>query len=106
MKIDWTDPKNRKPIAVGTKLKNFAKAGIKHMTNGRPKATDEQVAERFAICQGCELFEAKEEGVGRCNHESCGCSLKRVGIIGLNKLRWADQECPLKKWLAIELETN
>lgn len=82
--------------------KNFARAGVAHIKAGRPKATDEVVEQRFAICQGCELFEAKGPGYGRCGHPSCGCHLKRVSVKGINKLRWADQECPLKKWLAVK----
>jgi hypothetical protein len=84
------------------KVANFVAASTQHLKAGRPQATDEQVAERFAICQGCELFTLKDEGVGTCNHPSCGCSLKRVGIKGRNKLRWGDSKCPLEKWLAVE----
>lgn len=85
---------------------NFASALASHVKAGRPQATDEEVAERFAICQKCDLFEPKKEGHGKCLHKSCGCSLKAVGISGLNKLRWADQSCPLGLWLAISKDKS
>jgi hypothetical protein len=86
---------------LGGKIVNFSKAAVQHLAAGCPQATDEQVAERFAICQGCELFKPKAEGSGTCQHPSCGCSLKAVGVTGLNKLRWADQKCPIDKWQAV-----
>ena len=92
-----------KPSAA-QKVANFAGAAARHLEAGRPQATDEQVAERFAICQGCELYQAKSEVEGVCNHRSCGCKLKQVGVTGLNQLRWADQFCPLKKWGAVTVD--
>lgn len=83
------------------KAVNFGKAAAKHVAAGRPLATDETVAERFAICQSCEIFKPKSVGEGVCTHKSCGCNLKTVGLTGRNKLRWADQACPLAKWKAL-----
>lgn len=80
------------------KAKNFSKASVRHAAAGFPEATDEQVAERFAICQACDIFKPKSEGQGVCTHKSCGCALKAVGLTGRNKLRWADSVCPLGKW--------
>ena len=90
-----------KPPGMLGMASNFVRAAAGHLAAGRPSATDEQVAERFAICQQCELYEARNPAYGRCLHPSCGCQLKSVGVHGLNKLRWADQGCPLKKWLPI-----
>lgn len=84
--------------SLARKAVNFAVAGTKHLAAGRPQATDEQVAARFEICKGCELFKPKQEGYGVCQHPSCGCALKTVGLAGMNKLRWADQVCPIGKW--------
>lgn len=81
---------------------NFIRAGASHIAAGTPQATDEQVAERFAICQACPLFKPKEDGHGVCTHSSCGCSLKTIGLTGKNKLRWADQACPIGSWEAIK----
>lgn len=83
------------------KAANFTKATAAHVAAGRPEASDEQVAERFAKCQACPLFKATSEGQGRCTHSTCGCNLKVVGLKGRNKLRWADQKCPIGKWGAV-----
>lgn len=76
------------------KAKNYARAATTHVATGSRLCTDEQVAERFAICQDCPLFKPISEGVGVCTHKTCGCSLKKVGVKGKNKLRWAEQICP------------
>ena len=83
---------------------NFTKASAKHMAAGFPQASDEDVARRFTICQSnvCGYYKAFSETNGQCLHPSCGCSLKAVGISGKNKLRWAEQECPVKMWLAVQ----
>lgn len=87
------------------KVVNFSRAATSHLVKGSPQATDEQVAERFAICQECvEYFKPTSEGQGRCTHPSCGCPLKPVGLTGRNKLRWADQACPIGRWKAIPQE--
>lgn len=79
-----------------TRVFNFAKAAIKHAVNGSPQCTEEEIQERLKICKNCELFKPRGDG-GVCSHENCGCNLKSQQIY-LNKLAWADQECPLKKW--------
>jgi hypothetical protein len=79
------------------KTVNYTKAKASHVWHGSPEVTDEQMAERFAICQSnqCGLYIAKGEGLGTCGHKSCGCPLKRVSEKGEDsKLRWADQQCP------------
>lgn len=92
------EPRRINPVR---KAANFAMAAAKHVAAGRPMATDEQVAERFAICQACPKFIEKGEGVGECS--MCGCGIKAVGVEGLSKLRWATEQCPLLKprWKAI-----
>lgn len=103
MRAKYPDPRrNLQEPSLLTKANNLAKAAYNHAAAGRPQATDEQVAERFAVCQACEIFKPKGPGAGVCTHPSCGCNLKDVGIEGLNKLRWADQACPLGKWGAIK----
>ncbi len=94
--VDTSQPPN-----LARKALNFGRAAVKHVYHGMKTATDEQVQERFTICQGCELFEPKGEGMGVCKHPSCGCALKRVGVTGKNKLRWADSKCPIGKWNAL-----
>lgn len=82
------------PPGLARQAFNYAKAAAAHVAAGRPICSDEQVAERFAICQACPLFRYISEGRGKCAHSTCGCSLKAVGLTGRNKLRWADQVCP------------
>lgn len=96
------EPSSKAPRpSMVRKAANFAVAAAKHVAAGRPMATDEQVAERFAICQACPKFIEKGEGVGECS--MCGCGLRAVGVEGLSKLRWATEQCPLPKprWKAL-----
>ncbi len=83
-----------------TRVKNFTVSAIAHATAGSPTCTQEEINERFEICRGCELFIKSSEEAGICGHQSCGCNLNKE-MIYLNKLGWADQECPLRKWLKI-----
>jgi hypothetical protein len=55
-----------------------------------PRCTDEQIAERFAICQGCELLSG-----GACS--KCGCPVVREAKY-ISKLSWANESCPVGKW--------
>ena len=95
-------PKRKKPKKTPGPIRraaNFAKAGAKHICSGSPKASLAVIQERFAICAGCDSFQPTGEGTGLCTEITCGCNLandKRP----VNKLGWADQECPLaiKKW--------
>lgn len=88
---------------------NLTRSTVQHARAGGAKATDEQVAERFAICRSnqCGLFKPTMEvdGVGvvegQCLHRSCGCSMKSVRretIMRPSKLRWAEQKCPVGLW--------
>lgn len=72
------------------KAMNFAAAAAKHVAAGAPMASDEEVARRFAICQGCEFFDGKACA-------QCGCPVNRERAY-LSKLSWADQSCPVGKW--------
>lgn len=72
------------------KAANFATAAAKHVAAGAPLASDDEIARRFAICQGCEHYDGKA-----C--VKCGCPVKREKAY-LSKLSWADQSCPVGKW--------
>ena len=74
------------------KITTFLKSLFFHVYSGFPKATKHEIEYRYAICLLCEDFNTKES---QCN--VCGCNLSRKKIF-LNKLAWADQECPKKKW--------
>lgn len=72
------------------KAANFATAAAQHIAAGAPMASDEEVARRFAICQGCQFYDGKA-----CS--KCGCPVVRERKY-LSKLSWADQSCPVGKW--------
>lgn len=77
-------------VSLFEKAANFVTAAAKHVAAGAPMASDEEVASRFAICQGCEHFDGKACG-------KCGCQVNRERAY-LSKLSWADQSCPVGKW--------
>lgn len=86
----------RKPGFLA-KLTNFSKAAISHIVKGSPSCTQEQIDTRLAICKECPLFQiaSNNPDVGSCN--ACGCNINKENKF-LNKLAWADQECPKGKW--------
>lgn len=90
------------PVPYWQRASNFIKASAAHALNGFHKADPETVKMRFSICETCEIYEAKGEKSGVCKHSKCGCNIKDVGILGINKLTWAEQACPLGKWLPVE----
>jgi hypothetical protein len=84
-------PRAAKPgVSLITKARNFAASAARHIAAGAPQATDEQVAERFAICEGCEHFDGRA-----C--KKCGCPVVREKKF-LSKLSWANESCPVGKW--------
>jgi hypothetical protein len=83
-------PRARPGVSIITKAANFATSAAKHIAAGMPRATDEQVAERFAICQGCEFLSG-----GACS--KCGCPVVRESRF-VSKLSWANEKCPVGKW--------
>lgn len=78
------------------KLKTFSKSLLFHIWAGFPKSSQQQIDHRYNICQNCDMFDKNNS---QCL--VCGCNLSRKKIF-LNKLAWADQECPLNKWGKIE----
>lgn len=90
-----------------TRLTNFSKSAIKHVAAGNPTCTVEEIEERHAICKSCEWYRKKtnKPNEGICGHIACGCNLSAENIF-LNKLAWADQECPVHKWGKINRENN
>lgn len=93
------------PPTLMEKATNFNQARKQHNKAGKPKASDEQVAERFAVCSSnqCGYFKGDDKA-GVCQHKKCGCGLHGVGnesMIAPNKLRWADQKCPIDLWLSV-----
>lgn len=78
------------------KIKNFIKSLLFHIYNGFPKCTQQQIDYRYDICIVCDSYD-------KLNFEclECGCNINNKRIF-MNKLAWADQQCPLNKWSKIE----
>jgi hypothetical protein len=74
------------------KVKILAAENIKK-NHGDQVCTDEQIANRFAICSGCEYFKNN-----LC--QKCGCPIARE-LSYSNKLVLKDSECPIGKWSKI-----
>lgn len=87
--VPSTEPPRELP-PLAERLANFAASAAKHVAAGMPRATDEQIAERFAICQGCEFLSG-----GACS--KCGCPVVRESRF-ISKLSWASESCPVGKW--------
>jgi len=83
-------PKPAELPPLAERLANFAASAAKHVAAGMPRATDEKIAERFAICQGCEFLSE-----GACS--KCGCPVVRESRF-ISKLSWASESCPVGKW--------
>lgn len=86
------------PPPLLQRIINFAAAAAKHAIAGNPVVTEEQLKQRLDICQQCPLFKRNQTDVGGvCTHSSCGCNVQD-NLDYLNKIAWADQECPIGKW--------
>jgi hypothetical protein len=73
------------------KAANFGKAVVKHVASGR-KVVDEQTYQaRLETCRDCPSLD-QDKMV--CREKTCGCYVER-------KAKWASQQCPLEKWLAV-----
>lgn len=84
-------PRSTKPGAsLATKVVTFTAAAARHVAAGLPKASDEEVARRYSICQQCEHFDGTA-----CRQ--CGCPIARERKFA-SKLAWAREKCPVGKW--------
>lgn len=81
---------------TSTRIITFIKSLVWHIYSGFPKSTQEQINYRFNICKSCDMYDTKNS---QCL--VCGCNLSNKKIF-MNKLAWADQECPMKKWEKIK----
>ncbi len=75
------------------RIARFAGAYAQHVSNGKPKASQEQIDERLGVCQACPHLKGTHCGLCGC---ACGSNKKF-----LNKLAWADQACPDGRWGAV-----
>ena len=70
---------------------NFAAAMAKWALCGFPRRSEAEIADRLAICQACDNFEAQRQ---RCL--KCGCCVETEQLI--NKLALATERCPEGHW--------
>ena len=75
-----------------TQATNFISSSVNHIKTGMKIVPEEVKKERLDICSSCEYYKDN-----RC--AQCGCFMSI-------KTEWAEQECPLKKWLKYEKDNN
>ena len=78
-----------------SKIKTFLKSLWFHVWSGFPKSTQSEINFRYSICLLCDSFDKQHS---ECSE--CGCNINNKKIF-MNKLAWADQECPIGKWTKI-----
>lgn len=75
------------------KILTFLKSLWFHIWLGFPKCSYSEIQERFSICSTqCDMYNKQDSTC-----LVCGCNVNNKKIF-MNKLAWADQECPLGKW--------
>ena len=80
-----------KPPTIKQMSKNFAKATAKWIKSGFETVTQSEFDKRLEICRSCTFWDEKARlGMGKCNHEGCGCSK--------GKLWLKTEKCPIQKW--------
>jgi hypothetical protein len=84
------------PPSLLSKVVSFAGAVATHVAAGMPIVEEAEYQRRLAICQGdgvqpkCEHYDPEKRACLQ-----CGCS----GYLLIHeKIRWADQACPIGKW--------
>lgn len=88
-------PEDRKPLpSLAKQVFNFTKAVIKHVREGARFVSQEELEKRLDICALCE-----HRVENRCS--ICGCYLIDSPTGQGGKAEWADQSCPLGKWLSV-----
>jgi len=91
-------PETQQPPGLLQRAVNFAASAIRHVGEGAPRCTEEEVAARFAICQVCEHYTGSV-----CRKCGCGVSGRR-GLV--SKLSWAGESCPVEKWGPVARDEN
>ena len=81
------------PHSLASKVSRLSKAMARWIAAGRPRVTDEQRAERLAICGGCEHRDARADAC-----KLCGCRLEHGVAMLPSKTEMATEDCPRGKW--------
>ena len=89
-RIDCNKDKNFPTITK--QITNFIESSVNHIRLGMKIVPEEVKKERLNICSSCEYYKDN-----RCSQ--CGCFMNI-------KAEWADQQCPLRKWLRYEKDNN
>ena len=90
-----TKPQESKKILAtpGQMLTSAATAATRWVRSGLATLDEETIKKRLDICKSCEFWDSKAlKGTGRCR--KCGCSTWA-------KIRMSTEQCPEKKWLAV-----
>jgi len=80
---------------------NFSHAFRAHLRAGNKNVGLEVIQDRWAKCNLCPSLVRKDQHTGMCSELACGCYLADDQRMP-NKLAWAEQKCPLKKWWAVD----
>ena len=84
-----------KPLpSFGEQVKNFSIAAITHFLGGSPTCTQAEIDARRLSCLQCTEFRPVDN---RC--AACGCPATQSHEKYVNKLAWADQYCPVGRWV-------
>jgi len=83
------DSGNPEKISLAARAFSFTKAAISHVVRGSPTADQGEIDHRLGVCRRCEFFTGS-------TCLKCGCLVNSRRF--LNKLAWADQECPIGRW--------
>lgn len=85
-----SSPPSREPAPppLGRQVVNFVRAQIRHVADGRVKASPELLAARLAVCETCPLLRRSDR---RCTAISCGCPVDA-------KATYRSESCPHGRW--------
>ncbi len=65
---------------------NAVTALVKDVANGMKRNDTEEIARRYEICKGCDMFDATKNSCFK-----CGCPMSL-------KLKMESEHCPIGKW--------
>lgn len=87
----WKPRRWLRSILLRSRYVRFALAIIRYLTHGLPRCSPADRAARWEKCEPCEYNRD-----GACG--KCGCGVSPDARRVLNKVAWASESCPEKKW--------